>query len=58
MVGESGGHLHGDEQPAGGANQAKEKTTTDYVVEEARMLEVKTFRSSMELWGQNVSGDD
>ena len=37
LVGEPGGHLHGGEQPDEGANQAKERTTTDYVFEEARM---------------------
>ena len=40
-------------------DQAKEKdkTTTAYK-EEARMLEVKAVRSSMEQWGQAVSGSE
>ena len=49
----SGGHIHVGEHPAGGANQAKEKekkTATAYEMEEAKMLEEKTVRSSMEQW--------
>ena len=59
MLVEPEGHLHGGEHPAGRADQAKERrrrqTTTAYEMEEARMLEEKTVRSSMEQWGQAVS---
>ena len=59
MLGLPGGHLHSDEQPAGGPDQAKEKdkTTTASEMEGARMLEEKAVRSSMEQWGQAVSRD-
>ena len=56
LLGEPEGHLHGGEHPAGRADQARERrrrqTTTAYEMEEARMLEEKTVRSSMEQWGQ------
>ena len=40
-------------------DQAKEKDkTTTASKEEARMLEVKAVRSSMEQWGQAVSGSE